>query len=129
MKECVVFIENKKNIAVYTNFQKFRRLSFHYILDFLIHHNKFENKLEAGKKLKSEFTKFYSKNRIPIKFEDNTWEVETFFANELENIYQKTKKEDYESTYTKLSPIKCPKSFNCLNKDLDYLPLEPLYGR
>ena len=130
MKECLIFTENGKNIAVYTNYQKFRRLSFHYILDFLLYHNKFENKLEAGKSLKSQFTKFYGKNHVPLEFEDQVWGIETFCPNELENIYKVEKKlKDYDSEFTKINPIKGPKNFSSLNNDLKLIPLTPLYGK
>lgn len=129
MKECYVFVENNKNLAVYSSFQKFRKNSFHYILDFLIHHKKYNNKLEAGKGLKEQFTKFYGKNKEKLVIDDNCWDYEKFSVNELENIYKVIEKlEDYSTSFTKINPKKGSISFRVLNSNLAYVKLSPVYG-
>ena len=129
MKECYVFIENGKNIAVYTSFQKFRKTTFHYILDFLIHHKKFETKLEAGKKLKDNFAKFYGKNKVTLQLDEDKWDYQKFYINELENVYKVVEKiEEYCSEFTKINPKKGSTSFKVLNTNLAYLKLSPVYG-
>ena len=129
MKECYVFIENGKNIAVYTSFQKFRKTTFHYILDFLIHHKKFETKLEAGKKLKDNFAKFYGKNKVTLELDEDRWDYQKFYINELENVYKVVEKiEEYCSEFTKINPKKGSTSFKVLNTNLAYLKLSPVYG-
>lgn len=129
MKECHVFIENEKNLAIYTTFQKFRKSSFHYILDFLVHHENYETRLEAGKKLKAEFSKFYGKNKEPLSIGNNKWVYQKFYLNELENIYKIVEKvEDYSTDFTKINPKKGSTSFKVLNTKLSYVKLSPVYG-
>jgi hypothetical protein len=128
MKECYVFSENNKNLAVYSSFQKLRKNSFHYILDFLVHNKKFETKLEAGKGLKDQFTKFYGKNKETLIIDNNTWDYEKFHVNELENIYKVVeKKEDYDTEFTKINPKKGSNSFKVLSTNLAYVKLSPVY--
>ena len=130
MKECYIFIENEKNLAVYSSFQKLRKNSFHYILDFLVFNKKFDTRLTAGKGLKEEFTKFYSKNNKEIlKIDNNTWDYKKFLVNELENIYKIIeKKEDYDTKFTKINPRKGSTSFKVLSTNLAYVKLSPVYG-
>ena len=129
MKECYVFIENGKNLTVYTTFQKFRKSSFHYILDFLVHSKKFDTKLSAGKGLKEQFAKFYGKNKQMLSVDENIWDYQKFYVNELENIYKVVEKiEEYSSEFTKINPKKGSASFKVLNTDLSYIKLSPVYG-
>lgn len=129
MKECYVFSENNKNLAVYSSFQKFRKNSFHYILDFLVHHKKFDTRLQAGKGLKDEFTRFYGKKKEILTIDDNTWNYEKFHVNELENIYKIVeKKENYDTEFTKINPIKGSTTFKVLNTNLAYVKLSPTYS-
>ena len=128
MKECYVFSENNKNLAVYSSFQKFRKNSFHYILDFLVHSKKFDTRLEAGKGLKDQFTKFYGKNKEILEIDDNVWNYEKFHVNDLENIYKVVeKKEDYDTEFTKINPKKGSTSFKILSTKLTYVKLSPVY--
>ena len=128
MKECFIFIENNKNKAVYTSFQKFRKNSFHYILDFLVHEKKYETRLEAGKDLKEKFSKFYGKNKEILILDKISWEYQKFYVNDLENIYKaKEEIDDYISGYTKINPKKGSVSFKVLNTDLAYVRLSPVY--
>ena len=129
MKECYVFIENNKNMAVYSSFQKFRKNTFHYILDFLVHEKKYETRLEAGKALKEQFSKFYGKNKENLTLERNSWKCQKFYVNDLENIYRPQEESScYVSEYTKINPKKGSTSFKVLNTDLSYLRLSPVYG-
>lgn len=129
MKECYVFIENNKNMAVYSSFQKFRKNTFHYILDFLVHEKKYETRLEAGKALKEQFSKFYGKNKENLDLEGNLWKCQKFYVNDLENIYRpQEESKSYVSEYTKINPKKGSISFKVLNTDLSYLRLSPVYG-
>ena len=128
MKECYIFIENNKNKAVYSSFQKFRKNTFHYILDFLVHENKYETRLEAGKALKDQFSKFYGKNKENLIIEKNLWECQKFYVNDLENIYKpQEESNEYISIYTKINAKKGSVSFKVLNTDLSYLRLSPVY--
>ena len=130
MKECYIFIENGKNLAVYASFQRFRKSSFHYILDFLVHHEKYSTRLEAGKKLKDDFSKFYgSKNNEALVIGENIWDYQKFYVNELDNIYKIVKKiEEYNTEFTKINPKKGSSSFKVLNTNLSYVKLSPVYG-
>ena len=60
MTDSFLFIQNSKNIAIYQDFVKFRKDSFHYILNILVKEKYFTTKLEAGKNLKSKFNQFNS---------------------------------------------------------------------
>lgn len=130
MKECYIFIENEKNLAVYSSFQKLRKNSFHYILDFLVHNKKFDTRIQAGKGLKEEFTKFYSKtNKKILEIDNNTWNYQKFSVNELDNIYKIIeKKEEYDTQFTKINPKKGPTTFKSLNSKLSYVRLTPVYN-
>ena len=129
MKECYVFVENNKNLAVYSSFQKLRKNSFHYILDFLVHHKKFDTRLEAGKGLRDKFSKFYGKSKEMLVVDDTTWNYEKFHVNELENIYKVIeKKEEYDTEFTKINPKKGSTSFKSLSTNLAYIKLSPLYN-
>ena len=128
MKECYVFIENGKILAVYTSFQKFRKTTFHYILDFLVHNKKFDTRLNAGKKLKDNFSKFYGKNRKTLEVDEDKWDYKKFYVNELENVYKIVEKiEEYSSEFTKINPKKGSTSFKDLNSNLSYIKLSPVY--
>lgn len=128
MKECFVFVENNKNKAVYSSFQKFRKNTFHYILDFLVHEKKYETRLQAGKDLKEKFSRFYGKNKENLILDGNSWECQKFYVNDLENIYKPVEEtKEYKSDYTKINPKKGSMSFKILNTDLAYLRLSPVY--
>ena len=128
MKECFVFVENNKNKAVYSSFQKFRKNTFHYILDFLVHEKKYDTRLQAGKDLKEKFSRFYGKNKENLILDGNSWECQKFYVNDLENIYKPFEEiKEYKSDYTKINPKKGSMSFKILNTDLSYLRLSPVY--
>tara|TARA_R110002110_G_scaffold116488_1_gene288033 strand:- start:63 stop:452 length:390 start_codon:yes stop_codon:yes gene_type:complete len=128
MKECYIFVENGKILAVYTSFQKFRKNTFHYILDFLVHNKKFDTKLNAGKGLKDNFSKFYGKNKQTLEVDNNKWDYKKFYINELENVYKIVEKiEEYSSEFTKINPKKGSTSFKVLNSNLSYVKLSPVY--
>ena len=128
MKECIVFIEDGKNLAIFSSFQKFRKNSFHYILDFLVHHKKFNTKLEGGKQLKEKFKSFYGKEHTVLEIEGFNWDYKKFELNELENIYKIVEKlEEYNTNFTKINPKKGSSSFRSLNTNLAYLKLSPVY--
>ena len=87
-----------------------------------MHHNKYETKLGAGKKLKDNFAKFYGKNKVTLEVDENKWDYQKFYINELENIYKVVQKiEEYSSEFTKINPKKGSMSFKCLNTNLAYL--------
>ena len=136
MKEAYVFIENGEIKSVFDNFVKFRKTSFHYILGFLVNHNFFSSKLEGGKKLKQDFTKFYAKNSEKLVYKNFSWECKKFVLNDLEEELvesnsnkENEKKEVYETKYTKISVLKGTNNFKSLNQKLAYVKLSPLYGR
>ena len=129
MKECYVFIENEKNMAVYSSFQKFQKNTFHYILDFLVYEKKYKTRLEAGKALRENFSRFYGKNKESLILEGNSWGCQKFYVNDLENIYKPMEESiGYVSEYTKINPKKGSTSFKVLNTDLSYIRLSPVYS-
>jgi len=128
MTDSFLFIENSKNIAIYQDFVKFRKDSFHYILNLLVKEKHFTTKLEAGKNLKSKFNQFYGKDKKDLEFKDYVWKCETFLTNFLEKEEKKKEKENYNTQYTKIKPKKIATSCKVLNTPLAYIELESLYG-
>lgn len=134
MKEIYVFFEKDDIKGVFDNFVKFRKNTFHYILGFLVKNGDYKNKLEGGKAMKKEFSKFYSKNSEDLIHKDNVWKCKKFIANDLEDETLEENKENpvsekYESTFTKIQVLKGSTNFKSLNNTLAYVKLSPLYGR
>jgi hypothetical protein len=134
MKEVYVFFEKDDIKGVFDNFIKFRKNTFHYILGFLVKNGDFKSKLEGGKTMKKEFSKFYSKNSENLIHKDNIWKCKKFITNDLgeepvEENKENPKAEKYESTFTKITVIKGTNNFKSLNNSLAYVKLSPLYER
>lgn len=135
MKDIYILFENEKLVAVFDNFIKFRKNSFHYILSILVKRSDFKNKLEGGRKLKKEFSDFYGKNSVDLKYKDMCWKTILLKLNDLtEELVFKDKKddkenEDYISEFTKIDIIKGSKMYKTLNENLSYVKLSPLYGK
>jgi hypothetical protein len=135
MKEVYVFFEKDIIKGVFDNFVKYRKTTFHYILGILVNSGEFKNKLEGGKSLKKEFTKFYSKSMEDLIFKDWKWRSQKFVMNDLgeeENLEGKEnekKGEIYETNYTKITVLKGSTQFKSLNTNLAYIKLSPLYNR
>jgi hypothetical protein len=136
MKEVYVFFENGELKTVFDNFVKFRKTTFHYILSILVNKKFFPTKLEGGKGLKKEFTKFYAKNSEKLIYKDLNWECKKVFLNDLEeeSISNNEKENDinnktYESNFTKIRVIKGISHYKYLNQKLNYIKLSPLYGK
>ena len=139
MKHVYILYENNEIITIFDNFLKFRKNSFHYILNVLVRDNHFKNKLEGGKKLKKNFSDFYSENLQFFKFQNYSWKIAKFKLNNLaiekkEPVSEKENQEtdenkiEYETNFTKLSIIKGSSLFKSLNQNLSYIKLSPLYG-
>ena len=136
MKEVYIFFEKDGIKGVFDNFVKFRKTTFHYILGILVRSGEFKNKLEGGKSLKKEFTKFYSKGMEDLVFKDWKWRNQKFVINDLGEEEEITggkenekKEEIYETSYTKITVIKGTNQFKSLNTNLAYVKLSPLYNR
>lgn len=135
MKDIYILFENEKLIAVFDNFIKFRKNSFHYILSILVKNGKFKNKLEGGRKLKKEFSDFYGKNSVDFRYSNYQWKIINMKINDLtEELIFKDKKEekennDYVSEFTKINVIRGTKMYKSLNENLAYVKLTPLYGQ
>ena len=135
MKEVYVFFEKDGIKGVFDNFVKFRKTTFHYILGILVRSGEFKNKLEGGKSLKKEFTKFYSKGMEDLIFKDWKWRSQKFIMNDLgeeetPNSKENQKKSEiYETNYTKINVLKGSTQFKSLNTNLAYVKLSPLYNR
>jgi len=135
MKEAYVFFENGELKSVFDNFVKFRKTSFHYILGILVNRNFFTSKLDGGKKLKQEFTKFYAKNSEKLRYKDFFWECKKVIINDLEEEIlepsekETSKKELYQTSYTEIKVLKGTNNFKSLNQKLAYVKLSPLYNR
>jgi hypothetical protein len=134
MKEVYVFFEKENIKGVFDNFIKFRKNTFHYILGLLVKSGDFKNKLEGGKTMKKEFTRFYSKSMEDLVYKDWRWKCQKFLLNDLEeeeNTQEKENqpKEIYDSNYTKIKVLKGTNNFKSLNSNLAYVKLSPLYGR
>ena len=133
MKDVYVFFEKDVIKGVFDNFIKFRKNSFHYILGVLVKEGSFKNKLEGGKTLKKEFTKFYSKSMEDLCHKDWRWKCQKFILNDLEEAIIENKEnrveEKYETKFTKINVLKGTNQFKSLNSNLAYVKLSPLYGR
>ena len=135
MKEVYVFFEKDIIKGVFDNFVKYRKTTFHYILGILVNSGEFKNKLEGGKTLKKEFTKFYSKSMEDLVFKDWKWRSQKFVMNDLgeeetlEGKENEKKGEIYETNYTKITVLKGSTQFKSLNTNLAYIKLSPLYNR
>ena len=136
MKEVYVFFENGELKTVFDNFVKFRKTTFHYILSILVNKKFFSTKLEGGKELKKEFTKFYAKNSEKLNYKDLNWECKKVFLNDLEEQTNTDKENEidinnktYETNYTKIRVIKGITHHKFLNQKLNYIKLSPLYGK
>ena len=92
-------------------------------------------KKRKGRKLKKEFSEFYSKNSVDLKYKDTCWKTILLKLNDLtEELVFKNKKEDkeaedYVSEFTKLDIIKGSKSYKILNENISCVTLSPLYGK
>lgn len=130
MSDSYLFIQNEKNMGIYQDFLKFRKDTFHYILNVLVKEKYFNNKLEAGKSLKPKFNQFYGKEKKKLEYEKYIWKCDVFINNYLENNSEKKEKEkeSYKSSYTKINPKKGATSYKILSKPLKYIELESLYG-
>ena len=131
MKEVFLFQQNEKVLAVFDNFVKFRKVTFHYILDYLVKNSLFKTKLDAGKNLKKNFSNFYGKNKIPLEYKELTWKCGIFILNEIESDEKENKsvKEIYDTEFTKLEILKGINSYKGINQPLAYIKLSPLYGK
>ena len=131
MKEVFLFQQNEKVLAIFDNFVKFRKITFHYILDHLVKNSLFKTKLEAGKNLKKDFSNFYGKNKTPLKYKELEWNCVTFILNEMETDEKENKlvKESYDTEFTKLEILKEIINYKGINQPLSYLKLSPLYGK
>jgi len=136
MKEVYVFFEDGELKTVFDNFVKFRKTTFHYILSILVNKKFFSTKLDGGKILKREFTKFYAKNSEKLNYKDLSWECKKVFLNDLEedtvtNIEKENdvNNKSYETNFTKIRVIKGVTHHKFLNQKLHYIKLSPLYGK
>ena len=132
MKEVYVFFEKDDIKGVFDNFVKFRKNTFHYILGNLVKNGEFKNKLEGGRSMKKEFSKFYSNKFEDLIYKEWKWKCQKFPLNDLEEDENNTVNkvvESYESKYTKLEILKGSTNFKSLNNKLAYVKLSPLYNR
>ena len=126
--ESFLLVENESIITVYQDFIKFRKDSFHYILNKLVELKYFENKKDAGQHLKNNFGKFYGKSKEGLIFKDYNWKILVFTNNLLDTCEKETEKEKYVSTFTKVNPKKGCKNYKVLNTPLNFVNLSSLYG-
>jgi hypothetical protein len=131
MKEIFLFQQNEKVLGIFDNFVKFRKVTFHHILDYLVKNNFFKTKLEAGKDLKKNFSNFYGKGKTPLEYKTLKWCCNVFVLNEIETDEKENQsvKEIYETDFTKLSILKGINNYKSINQSLAYLKLSPLYGK
>ena len=130
MKDAYVFLENGEILAVYDNFIKFRKETFHYILDFLIHENNFKTRIEAGKKLKKNFMDFYGKDKIKLVFGENNWECKKLGLNNLENKFAVVVQEEvYISKWKKVNVKGKGFTIRTLMDPIKYVDLTSLYEK
>ena len=133
MKEVYVFFEDGELKTVFDNFVKFRKTTFHYILGTLVNKKFFSTKLDGGKILKREFTKFYAKNSEKLNYKELSWECKKVFLNDLEedtvNKENEINNKIYESNFTKIKIMKGITQHKYLNQKLHYIKLSPLYGK
>jgi len=127
--ESFLFIENEKTLAVYQNFLKIRKDTFHYILNKLVKNKHFIDKKEAGKNLKDNFSKFYGKNKELFIYKDDTWKIKVFKNNHLKPEEKEIVKKNYVSNFTKINPKKGSKNYKVLNTPLSYVNLDSMYGK
>ena len=135
MKYMYLLLEDGNVKTVFDNFIQFRKNTFHYILGVLVKDGKYETRLEAGKKLKSDFSAFYGKEHKNLVCKPREWSILKFELNSLQTGEKEKKNETeeiserYVSKFTKLRVLKGSREFKSLGNKIAYVKLEPLYGK
>ena len=135
MKCMYLLLEDGNVKTVFDNFIQFRKNTFHYILGVLVSEGKYQTRLEAGKKLKSEFSSFYGKEHKNLVCTPRVWSIMKLELNSL--VGGKKEKENktgeisekYIPQFTRLKVIKGSRDFKSLGNKIPYVKLEPLYGK
>lgn len=125
MSPIIIFFENREIKAIYNDEKKLKKDVLTHIVDFHVKNNIYPDRAMTVKNLKNKFKNFFKKDNYFLEHMNNTWSLSEI---EMNQIMDEIKSSSYTSQYTKINV----KAKECvkrdLSKDLQYLPLSPVYS-
>jgi len=126
MNNVFLFYQNNKLKGVFADKKVLKEKTLHCILDHYLQENIYQNKYEAGQKLKNKLLSFYKEEVNFMEAHNTVWSIVQVDINQIEENIKNT---GYRTKYTKLKI----QGRNCnkkdLYRDLAYLEVESLYDK